>query len=880
MIMSGLVAFSAPVIADTQVVNNSLEVVFNPAFMVDELVWSKDPTVNNPYNLGEGDGIDDDATTADSCTLRITIRNIDADAAQDFYLNITQYQASVFDFRDTVAATAGVQVSVGPVAIASGATANFNFNFDILATNIPLGTSSNTQITFAWDYIDAGGPTDVTGNRNGHIYIASIFDNPAEDLDEQLPNMEDENDDAEFEAGDLFEEAEMDLHNYELGTDNIDDLTCVVTVPASSGITFSGGRDTCMIPAGINVGTTASTLYRVDVAAGTPPGVYTGSADITYTRADSGLTVTENDLAVDFEVDFSFDDDDPVPEGELYSQYQCYATGVTVLNYTRQVDYVAPYDIPVIEQSDYTDQTLELEVTIINNGNSDLYNVEFELDPAGWPYFRNPLFFWESAGTLNYDSISDTIDIAAGDSITFTMTVFVDAAIPIGEHRLQILYRGYYFDDGSLGNPTGFIETNGGDDLEILFSIWVDDPVIQCHISAIDTTVTDEVGDKDDIRAETLTISVVNDEEYNFIDITARADFTGTPWYMPVINMADPWVAADNANPAMPLGAWNGGATMDLDFTVDTYPTFVPDRYPFSLEITAVIQETLEIVTVVLDYTQGAVIDFTGYGPDIYITGFTAEDIVPGEPFELVLEIRNVGDDTLRDVTLQIDTDGTDEYPWDIEQDFKEQFDWSGVFDNWGGSDATVGQSGGVTWNGDFPEDMFYTVEDLDVDNIREIIEINLFMDGVYSDPAASIALIHISDLAAGANTTVTFTMITDKDMVNGKPYDFPVWIWGIGADGEDYEAERWITVQTSIPGDSYNPVELNWFDAGLKALALFLFFIIVLAILLFVYNMFKGEPYDEDEEDFDFEDEEPFEPETEAPGDTPVEKKEELVEP
>jgi cbb3-type cytochrome oxidase subunit 3 len=72
---------------------------------------------------------------------------------------------------------------------------------------------------------------------------------------------------------------------------------------------------------------------------------------------------------------------------------------------------------------------------------------------------------------------------------------------------------------------------------------------------------------------------------------------------------------------------------------------------------------------------------------------------------------------------------------------------------------------------------------------------------------------------------------------------------------------------------------DLNWFDAGLKALALFLFFIIVLAILLFVYNMFKGEPYDEDEEDFDFEDDEPFEPAPVAP---PVKKEapEELVEP
>jgi cbb3-type cytochrome oxidase subunit 3 len=116
--------------------------------------------------------------------------------------------------------------------------------------------------------------------------------------------------------------------------------------------------------------------------------------------------------------------------------------------------------------------------------------------------------------------------------------------------------------------------------------------------------------------------------------------------------------------------------------------------------------------------------------------------------------------------------------------------------------------------------------------------------------------------------------------MVNGKPYDFPVEIGGIDSYGDTYEESRWITVMTSLPGKSYNPVELNWFDAGLKALSLFLFVIIVLAILMFVYNMFKGEPYDEDEDDFDFEDdEEPFEPASET-AEAPEAPEQELVEP
>jgi cbb3-type cytochrome oxidase subunit 3 len=173
---------------------------------------------------------------------------------------------------------------------------------------------------------------------------------------------------------------------------------------------------------------------------------------------------------------------------------------------------------------------------------------------------------------------------------------------------------------------------------------------------------------------------------------------------------------------------------------------------------------------------------------------------------------------------------------------------------------------------------MFYTVEDLDIDNVREIVELNLYMDGVYTPVGARINIVHIIDLGPGQSFDVTMTFIADKDMVNGKPYDIPIEITGVEPDGgEPITFERTITVMTSLPGESYNPVELDWFDAGIKLLGLVLFFIIVLAILLWVYNKFKGEPGEEEEEDFDFEDEEPASFET-AP--KAEEKPDELVPP
>lgn len=880
MILSGLVTFAVPVIADETLPGDAgIDAQWVDTWMCDDpalvdqdepLIFNYDVTGTSLYYLG-----DDESIISINFQNGGTDMDIDTDVTMTLTVGTGNTLITVGDDS-----TQGWTPAAGTSAWLADAWLTGVFTIDIgdagaVETTYPMrvgiqytlaGSVENNYLTFevyvsSVMHDDASDATRDTAHEMTYDSGDYIIDNSVG------------GDDA-FEAGDDFKEASYDLNNY--AGFAITDPKLTLTAPA--GFTLVEAYAQFMGDIAANADETL--LWRLNVAARTLPGVYQGNATLTYQRDVGGLVkdIAEGQRTIEYTVDYNFKDNDPVVDGEAYSIFQCYASAVTIVeDSARQVDYVAPYDIPSLEQSTYTDRIIQIEVTITNNGNSNLRNMQARLDPdtAAWDYFRNPRFFWEdiNAGTPAYDTISNTFDLNIGATATFAIEVIVDARIPIGEHRLPIIYDGFYFDNGALGGSTGFMGINGGngiadnvDNLEIIFSIFVTDSVIQCHVDNVDTSVgTGEVGDKDDIRAEEVIVTIVNDEEYNFIDVIVRANFTGTPWYMPIIDMRDPWVDAIDANAAQPFALWTPTTNLVATFPVDTDPSYTPDRYPFQLEITAVIEETLEVVTVIVDYTQGAVVDFTGYGPDVYITAFTADDIIPGQDFELNMTIQNVGDDTLRDVTIMIWTDGTYEYDWDLEQEFKAQFDWTAVYENW------MDVSGPV----EIPDDMFYTVDDLDVDNIKEIVEINLYMDGVYSQPAARIEVIHINDLAPGASTNVVFDMITDKDMVNGKPYDFEVMIDGIDTDGVAYSVDRWITVQSSLPGDSYNPVELNWFDAGLKALALFLFFIIVLAILLFVYNMFKGEPYDEDEEDFDFEDE-PMEPETPAES----EKKDDLVEP
>jgi hypothetical protein len=342
-LFTGLVAFlSAPVVsADTILRADWIDLDYDPATMLGEAIYNVDAIDATFFCLGEGDGINDD--TASTCTIQMQV-NIRDDDVDGLLLNISQYSEAAFDFNDLDTSTDQIEGNYvgGNIHPATnpmdGDWMIYQFQFDVLATST-LGTPGSRDLTIRYWYWDENALQERSDTLSGvKIYIASIFDNPANDPDGQLANAMDGNEDGPFEAGDMFEATTITLTNYEpLGGSDITDLEATVTEPGN-GVTLSGGRNVCSIPNGIasavNVPPitqqTANLLFRTDVAVGTPPGVYSATADIVYTRADSDLTVTEDNLGVDWQVDFSFADDDPFEAGKPYSEYQCVATEVTI----------------------------------------------------------------------------------------------------------------------------------------------------------------------------------------------------------------------------------------------------------------------------------------------------------------------------------------------------------------------------------------------------------------------------------------------------------------------------------------------------------------------------------------------------------------------
>ncbi|MBI5001091.1 MAG: hypothetical protein HZB92_06140, partial [Euryarchaeota archaeon] len=555
----------------------------------------------------------------------------------------------------------------------------------------------------------------------------------------------------------------------------------------------------------------------------------------TYTRG--GLAINEGARITNWTIDYNFKDGHP-GSGHAWSKDQCYASSVTIVD-TGEAAARGPYagqtDLPTAEytQSVFGDKKIKVNITIVNNGNSPIYRLTYRFAiNMGWAFFRDPTFFYMENGFIDYDQNVATRDILnISESFNMTIEVTVLKEIPIGEHRLPINYTGYYYNNGSLMTATGYEAINGtGNYLTVLFAIVVVDGALDCHW----TTATYAAGTgitpgnyNGDLTELIIFVNITNDEKYNLVDVMVTADFTGTPFYNPLVTERATRGRLINAV-QNPTAGWAPNTSLTVSFIVDEDPTAVPDRYRFSLNITAIIELTLKKTSAIVTPE----ISTIGYGPRISIEAFTAGDITPGLDFPLTLTIRNDGDDTLRDGWVFINAYSTEFEEWDPICDFIGQIQRENYTD--AGSEY-------YAWDG-----AEVTLQQLDIDSAKEIIELNLYMNGVYNHPSARITLVRLREpLAPGQTVDVSFTMVTDKDMVKGKPYTIDVYITGKnseGANGTGYTSDlRTITVRTKENGQSYQGVEWDWFSDGMKFFGLFLFLVIIIVILLMVFRKKGG---------------------------------------
>jgi len=350
MAVTALAMLATPANADSIIPSTStFRIVYVPATMAPPSdayppVYEKD-TDGSYFLLGEGDGVRNYATVgASQNTLSITLVAMNAWQVNNTYLNITNYDQTIFDFADADSSNLEVMGAGSPVNFMTGTTPwgngtashSFTWTFDVLKT-AGLGADTSTELTLRAQYAtDTNTAPTTVSDIHVRIYISSIFDDPASITHENPPNVNETvagTEDVAFEAGDAFAEGNITFHNFDNAVDgNILNLDAVLTVPTTTPvnqIACFGGNAEAKNNSGIPNGGTSGLKWRFNIAQGTLPGIYPGSVAITYTRG--GMTINEGSRVTNWTVDYNFRDTNS-GSGDGWSRNQCWASSVTIVD--------------------------------------------------------------------------------------------------------------------------------------------------------------------------------------------------------------------------------------------------------------------------------------------------------------------------------------------------------------------------------------------------------------------------------------------------------------------------------------------------------------------------------------------------------------------
>jgi len=687
---------------------------------------------------------------------------------------------------DVNAVEDGVTINDGTPHTFSG------FQFDLL----PNAEPGTYNLTVDLQFTDSDGTPSGTQHFYGY-FTFEIVNNIA--VSDALPDLY---------AGQTF--TPLNIHVDDNAWDGAHNLYLNLSnIP--TGITFDS--TTGWIP--VNVGNPSTVGFRVDVARDMAPGVYTVDYEVQYYNADDVWCTDTGTL--DITVEFT-----PVIEAQ--------ALGTTTIT---QGDASIP----------------ALEVRFINTGNVDLRNIEIwpELDGV---FFYSTVDFYEGAdgsGDQNAQMV-DKIQIdslAQGANTSDSWFIALNQYVQAGEHRILFDWDATYFDNGATNNPTYYANVQG---------FWWDDdsnpstPMVPgCSVSFgmkwiagpyVMVTVNDNAPDFTANKMENLVTgneyfdisndnlvyvdagTWINNFEYvGFTDLRATLQVgEGTPFMNPLNHSAatvenDLWNSDDSV--AADSSAW-------IEWFVDIDPNAEPGIYTVNITLTGRNADTGQEVHVVMQ----SVVEVRGFGPELIATSVTTGDINPGQQFTMNITITNEGDDTARNVFVFIPDSfifgGDPSQYWNVVDGFVNSIStYRDDYQN-GAETETVRDNANIT------------LEQLNIKDAKDIVDLNLYIEGVYTHPAPTVWLVKASNLAPGESVDVTFHMISNANMAPGRPYIIPVEVGYIDSTGGDYFMDSSVTVQSTGVAEPYHATAGSQIVTSDNALGWgFLIVIVILVLVL-----------------------------------------------
>jgi hypothetical protein len=706
--------------------------------------------------------------------------------------------------------------------IANGGSHSFGvFQFDI-ADNAQPGTYN---LTIDLSFTDHDGTPSGTQHFTGYV-LFTIANNIA--VSDAYPDLY---------AGQTFTDLYIDVSGH---WNNVDHLYLNLSnIP--DGITFdnpSGWTSTHTLPATLG--------YKVTVAKDMPAGVYTMDYTVQYYNPDNEWCTETGTLHVT--VGFT-----PVIEAQFTGN------NITVT----QGDASIP----------------AMGVTFTNTGNVPLRDITIKLDYDG-NYFYSGTTYYEGAegsGDQNPVQVTDVhIDsLDVGATAQGSWFVALNSHVQAGQHRLLFDWTATYYDNGSTGNPTSYVDVSmqwwddDWDDSTPMvpeirmggpwISPWIAGPYVMVGVvdnhpdfSAGKIENRDTGDDYIDLSSDNLVNVEIGSRIHNlelsrFTDLKATLQVgNGTPFLNPLDHSATTVEndVTDSDNVINPDGYANMYWYVDID------PNTHPNTYSVNITLSGRNVDTTEYMTTTIQ----AVVEIRGFGPELVVDGVTTGNITPGQIFYLNLTVTNKGDDTARDVFVSIP--GHIGYNWDVIDGFVSAISSNnankvvvvpnGVYEN---ESITIPGTGHLSY--EYIEDgslnktqskntefSGVTLEKLNITDAKDIVDLALYIEGVFNSPTAEIWLLKADNVAPGQSIHLSFKMKTNVNMVEGRPYDIKVVMSYTDSHGNGPNPNlrtQDITIRTTNPGTAYHSMPTQEKAGKLTNQQMMILLVIILVILAII---------------------------------------------
>jgi len=331
------------------------------------------------------------------------------------------------------------------------------FRFNVKASDILTGTYE-LRLTFKYRLIK--NYTAVTNKYNytfGNLYITEIetinFEVRSCLTSNLNANALDEDDNiinnGRFYAGATNQKLSMVFDkNYPGAT--LENVKVSLVLPPFLEIFEGTGIDNMNIVSVNTLSASTSFYWRVTLNNSVLPRSYSGTDEFGYVqyeyiRGDNLIQVVEiNKYPVNFIIDYTPLITPPPTNGMMD-------------------------DVPAEHQIVQGTSKTILTINFTNQGNVDLFDVDLGLDLSN-SFIKAPYYYDAGASDMKNELILSNNSIGSlpiGSSAFASFDLSVYQGLPKGKYLIPVVYTGWYYNNGTLGDPSGIVKTNDNDFINI-----------------------------------------------------------------------------------------------------------------------------------------------------------------------------------------------------------------------------------------------------------------------------------------------------------------------------------------------------------------------------------------------------------------------------